>query len=62
MVAKVMQTRGQTIGSFAKDLGVGYFTMAKFLDSGSPPSDETILKSIQRILDLDTATLNARWS
>ena len=28
--------------------------MAKFLDSGTPPSDEAILNSLKKILDLDT--------
>lgn len=51
-IADLIQSRQQSVGAFARDVGVGYLTMSSFLDGGLPPDDEHILIALRRTLDL----------
>ncbi|MDA3959342.1 MAG: hypothetical protein PF961_01025 [Planctomycetota bacterium] len=59
MVADLIQTRGQSIGAFAKDLGIGYLTLARFLESGKPPEDDEAREALRRMLDIDEELFEA---
>lgn len=52
VVGKHIRTRGQSMGSFAEDLGVGYFLLSRFLETGEPPKDKNVLKALRKMLDL----------
>lgn len=53
LVARHIKNRGQSVGAFAQDLGIGYFRIAKFLDTGVPPEDETFLEPLRRMLGVE---------
>lgn len=59
MVADHIQSRGQSMGAFARDLGVGYLTLSRCLETGHPPSEPKVLESLRRMLDIDTGRFTA---
>ena len=57
MVADHIQARQQTIGAFARDLGIGYLRLSRFLESGEVFEDEDgKLKTLRKMLEVDTQT------
>lgn len=59
LVGRHMRSRGQSMGSFAKDLGIGYFRISRFLDTGIPFEDPAHLESLRHMLGLDRAHFDA---
>lgn len=58
MIADLIQSREQSIGAFAKDLGIGYLRLSRFLENGRPPEDDETLEAMRRALDIDTAAFD----
>ena len=59
LVGRHMRSRGQSMGSFAKDLGIGYFRISRFLDTGIPFEDPAHLESLRHMLGLDRERFEA---
>lgn len=53
LVARRIRQLGLTIGSYAEKLQVGYLQLSRFLDSGTPPADSSILQALRDDLELD---------
>ncbi|TVR42028.1 MAG: hypothetical protein EA402_12365 [Planctomycetota bacterium] len=53
LVARRIRKLGLSIGSYAERLDVGYLQLSRFLDSGEPPEDSTLLSALRSDLGLE---------
>jgi len=53
MIADLVQSRQQSIAAFARDLKLGYLTLARFLETGKPPDDPDDLAALRKALEID---------
>lgn len=51
LVADFLQTREQSLGSFARDLGLSYFTLSRLLDTGIVPKDKRVLNILRTAIN-----------
>lgn len=59
LVMELINTRGQSIAGFAHDVGIGYLSLARFLESGVVPDDPEIIEALRRALGLEDKTFAA---
>ncbi len=59
LVMELVHKRQQTLGAFARDIDVGYLTLARFIESGQMPDDEHFTQAIHDALGLDERVFKA---
>ncbi|TVR09593.1 MAG: hypothetical protein EA401_12830 [Planctomycetota bacterium] len=53
MVARRIRNLGLSMGAYAEKLGLRYFQLSRFLDSGTPPQEPAFLQALRDDLELD---------
>ena len=59
LVAETIRKRNQSMGAFARDLGIGYMVIARLIERGTLPDEQSVLDALRGACEVTESTFTA---